>query len=338
VRVGLFHEALGQGAQRRASAEGCGSEVEARGSAPEPGHDTAAGVDRASDERSGSGHASGWRAALALELELRGARTVLARAQHVGPLRVQRAFYPEGDEVCHLYVLHPPGGIASTDSLETDVRVGAGAHALLTTPGAGKLYRSRGLFAEVRQRLSVAAGGRLEWFPQEMIAFSGAEARLSTRIELSADAVYAGWEIMCLGRPACAERFSRGHIVNELSLYVDGVLRFMERADFAGDDAVLSEAWGLAGAPVLGTFLLAHPNLRTGQGASCLDDAWLEETRAAVTAREGLFALTSVSGLLVGRYLGHSTLDARACFEHMFATLRPHYAGRVATPPRIWRT
>jgi urease accessory protein len=287
-------------------------------------------------------HDRGWRAELEIEVERRAERSVVARSRHFGPLRIQRAFYPEGDEVCHLYVLHPPGGIASADTLHIDLKVGPAANALVTTPGAGKLYRSRGLFAEVQQQLSVAAGARLEWFPQETIAFAGAEARLCTRIELSADAVYAGWEILCLGRPACAERFARGRIINELSLSVDGRLRFMERADFIGDDAVLSEAWGLGGAPVLGTFVIAHPSLRAAPVGSTIgerpEEAWLDALRENIEAREGLFAVTPVSGLLVARYLGRSTLDARACFERMFALSRPHYAGRVATPPRIWRT
>jgi hypothetical protein len=48
--------------------------------------------------------------------------------------------------------------------------------------------------------------------------------------------------------------------------------------------------------------------------------------------------VTLVSGVVVGRYLGASTLDARACFEHMFKLLRPYYAGSAAVIPRIWRT
>lgn len=278
----------------------------------------------------------GWRAELALNFEQRAGRSVLAHARHLGPLRVQRPFYPEGDQVCHLYVLHPPGGIASSDELSIDVQVGPGAAALITTPGAGKLYRSRGLFADVRQRLSVANGARLEWFPQETIAFAGAEARLSTRVELSSEAVYAGWEILCLGRPACGERFARGRIINEISVYVDGVLRFVERADFAGDDPVLRESWGLAGAPVLGTFLIAQPSFSAAHGEA--GEEAVAALREQVEAREGLFAATMVSGFVVGRYLGQSTLDARACFERMFALLRPHYAQRPAVPPRIWRT
>jgi urease accessory protein len=278
----------------------------------------------------------GWRAELRLAVERRAGRSVLARCEHLGPLRIQRAFYPEGDEVCHLYVLHPPGGIASSDHLQIDISVEPDAWVLLTTPGAGKLYRSSGLFAHVSQRFSLAAGARLEWFPQETIAFAGAQAALSAQVQLAGDALYAGWEILCLGRPACGERFTRGRLVNELSVYLDGVLRFMERADFAGDDPVLSESWGLGGAPVLGTFLIAHPGWRAAQPE--IVEELLTLLREQVAAREGVFAATFVSGLLVARYLGRSTLDARACFERMFSLLRPHYAGRAATPPRIWRT
>src|SRR5262245_57341527 len=96
--------------------------------------------------------AQSWKAELGLRFARNGERTVLVDKRSEGPLVVQKPLYPEGDGVCHAIVVHPPGGIAGGDELHLDVNAAAGAHALLTTPGAGKWYRSAG--PQARQRLS----------------------------------------------------------------------------------------------------------------------------------------------------------------------------------------
>ena len=98
----------------------------------------------------------GWKAALQLGFAAEHGATRLARRAHRGPLAVQRPFLPEGPAVCHVYLLHPPGGLVGGDELAIDVDVDADAHALVTTPAAGKVYRTNGAPVRQTQRLRVA--------------------------------------------------------------------------------------------------------------------------------------------------------------------------------------
>ena len=97
---------------------------------------------------------NGWEARLSLAFEWRHSRTVLAGKQHLGPLVVQKPFYPE-NEVCHVYIIHPPGGVVGGDILAIDITGHSRSHALITTPAANKFYRSSGPVARLAQNLEV---------------------------------------------------------------------------------------------------------------------------------------------------------------------------------------
>lgn len=257
------------------------------------------------------------------------------RSAHLGPLRVQRPFYPEGDhEACHVYVLHPPGGVVSGDQLTTELALGEHTRALLTAPGASKLYRARQaadatpMSADIQQHFRVGEQATLEWLPHETIAFDGARAAVVTRVELAASATYAGWELWCLGRPACGERFTHGELKSELSVRREGKLCYLERGLFRGGDPLLDARWGLAGMPVWGSFLVASPHV---------SETWVSALRDALDEAP-YWAATLVSRVLLVRYLGNSTREARRLFESAFHVLRPLYAGRPAVHPRIWST
>ena len=155
---------------------------------------------------------AGWRAQLNLGFSNSNNKTILSHRKHNGPLQVQKPFYPEFNGTCHLYILHPPGGVVGGDRLYIYVDVNPNAHALITTPAAGKFYRSAGPVARQEQVIKVAPKGTLEWFPSENIIFAGAKAQIKTRIELSRDSNFMGWEISCLGRPASNENFSQGEL------------------------------------------------------------------------------------------------------------------------------
>lgn len=260
-----------------------------------------------------------WEADLRLGLRHDGRRTVLASRSHRGPLVVQRPFWPEG-EVCHLYLVHPPGGIVSGDHLRLTLDVGRGAHGLVTTPAATKFYRARGDEpARLEQRLDVA-DARLEWLPQETIVFDGAEARAATRVNLSGNAGFIGWEILCLGRPASDERFTRGAVHQDFELWRDGQPVLLDALRLAPGDA-LQAPWGLAGHAALGT-LVATP--ATAQ----LVDA----------IRDPSIACTLVDGVLMARTLAAQAETVRRRLHAAWRRLRPAILDREALAPRIWAT
>lgn len=273
-------------------------------------------------------HVRGWRAELALGFERRAGRTALARRRHDGPLVVQKPLYPEGDAVCHVIVVHPPAGIAGGDELELAARADNDAHTLLTTPGAGKWYRSAGPWARQRLAFDAAAGASIEWLPQETIVFDGALADMDTEVRLAADAVYIGWEVLCLGRTGSGERYVNGECRLRTRLWRDDRLLWFERGRIGGDGPLARSPAGLGGRSVSGTLLASATAIGTELLAAC----------RAESPASGEAAVTRLPGLLVARYLGDSGEAARHYFARLWRLVRPALTGREAAEPRIWRT
>ena len=285
----------------------------------------------------------GWRGRLDLGFEDRGGRTVLASRAHEGPLMVQSPFYPEGP-VCHVYLLHPPGGVVGGDRLRVTARLHERAHALLTTPAATKVYRSAGGRSRIEQELHVAPGAALEWLPQRTLAFSGARAHASTRVHLRGSARFLGWEAVCLGRPAAGERFDRGSLRQDFELWKDGEPLMLERNAFDAASPLMRAAWGLARRPALASLLL-HPagdhllaaarrvlgrfEAGAGMGAAHAGPERFE----AGTARA---AATLVDGVLACRVLSDDMEEAWGLLVELWRALRPRFLAREAIAPRIW--
>jgi len=279
-----------------------------------------------------------WYAGLDLRFQDSAGRCRLAPSRHRGPLYVQKPFYPEGRDLAHVYLLHPPGGLVSGDQLDIRVQTETGARALVTTTGAGRVYRARGDGLKQCQeiRLRLAAGSSLEWLPLENIVYPGADARLETRVELAAESRFAGWEITSLGLPACGEDFSAGALSQRLEIRRDGLPLFVECLDLnqngTGRD-LLSAAAGLRGFPVTGLLVM-------GSFARAPEESVLARCRTLLgeSAPDCLGAITAVGDFQVVRCLGHCAFAMRQLLAQLWALLRPALLGRDACPPRIWST
>lgn len=274
----------------------------------------------------------GWQAGLKVTIDRHNERNRLAQSRHWGPLRVQRPFYPQGaNGECHLYVLHPPGGMVTGDNLEIDVEVAGGAHALVTTPSAGKIYRGDNSVVPQCQTVTCRIRNHsfLEWLPQETILFDGARGESRVRVDLDPQSLCALWDIVCLGRPASNEIFSTGHLRQGLDVCRAGTPLYVENNHFVGGSDLMAAPWGLRGCPVSGTFLLTVS----------LTDEQLAGLRDSVPPAQGEFlALSDLDGLLVARYLGHSASRCRHLFTHLWKQIRPLMVGLEAQEPRIWNT
>ncbi len=279
------------------------------------------------------GSPPGWKARLSLHYTHQQCRTG-AHDEHEGPLRVLQRLYPEGPAICHHVVVHPPGGVVAGDELHLRAQLDTGSHALITTPGATRFYRSEGAPALQSVHLKMAADTRLEWLPMETIAYSGCLAESRVVAELAPGAEMMAWDVLALGLPAAKQPFVAGAFRQHLQ--VPGV--WLERATVAASDTrLLQSPLGWGGHAVCATMWFAAGQALSAARrqqlldcATALIDNMPEAARAGVTAPQ--------SAVLVVRVLAPRVEPAMRLLSALRAAWRREAWGLAAEPPRIWRT
>ena len=274
-----------------------------------------------------------WKAQLTLNYRREGDQTV-SHERHEGPLRVLQRLYPEGPAICHHVVLHPPGGVVGGDELHLHATLAEGSHALITTPGATRFYRSEGAAALQDVRLQLAAGARLEWLPMEALAYSGCDAHSRVQMRLAPGAEMIGWDVLALGLPAAKQPFEHGSFCQHLEL--PGC--WLERGRLAATDSMLLDsATGLGGHRVLGTAWFA-----AGQGMPSAQRETLLAAAREVLQGDGLAATAGATSpqaaVVVLRVLGQGVEPVMGLLMRVRAAWRQAAWKLAAEPPRIWRT
>lgn len=279
-----------------------------------------------------------WHGHLSLDYRLDGERTT-ALDRHDGPLRVLQRLYPEGPSICHHVLVHPPGGLVGGDVLQVHANLKAGTHALITTPGATRFYKSTGAEAVQTVLARVAEGARLEWLPLETLAYRGCIAANRMRFELAPGAEMMGWDVLALGLPAASEAFDdpahpHGRFTQEIEL--PGV--WLERGTVcAHDQRLLDSPLGWAGHRVMATLWLATGTpMRREQREALLD---------AARATQQAHPLADLSGstsphdqVVILRALADRVEPAMALLTQVWAQWRQLAWGLAPCPPRVWRT
>lgn len=258
--------------------------------------------------------------------------------KHLGPLRIQKALYPEGPSPCHAIIVHPPGGIAGGDRLEVCVNSQIHSHGLVTTPSAAKWYGTDSV-RDASQLIDIELDGKFEWLPQETIVFNRARVQSDIEVRASAHGAMIGWDHLIFGRHASGETFEQGCFRQSLKIEIDGRIVWHDRLVLHGDDPLFASPIGLRGHHAFATVWAVLPasahwsesmvqSLRdhcriSAQGSDCPGDplAW-----SVLHPR-----------LLVGRVLANP-LHLKLLLHRAWEYLRPQVLARQAVAPRLWAT
>jgi len=272
-----------------------------------------------------------WRADLKLDYTLELQRTVV-RYLHQGPLRILQSLYPEGDQICHNVLVHPPGGLVGGDTLDIQVTVAEGAHGLVSTPGATRFYKSGGHPALQQVVAHLADNAKLEWLPLEAIAYNDCEATNRAIFNLAPSAELITWDVTALGLPSSDMAFTQGHFQQHIE--IPGV--WLERGNIRGEDTRwLNSPLGLAGGKCLASLVFAS--------GSAIDSD--RTTQALEAAREVIEShpLRLQAGItcvhpqvIVLRVMSPLVEPTMDLLKKVWAVWRHTLWALPSTPPRIW--
>ncbi|MDW6024639.1 urease accessory protein UreD [Mesorhizobium sp. BAC0120] len=208
-------------------------------------------------------HEHDFSAVAAERVSARGELVVVAKADRT---RIER-LYQEGAAKLRMptreadpleaVLINTAGGLTGGDRLDWAVTVGEGASAVVTTQACEKLYRASSGTAEVGCRLSVAAGGRLAWLPQETIVFDNSAICRRIDLDLAPGAEALIMEATVFGRRAMGEQVRHARFSDRWRVWRRGSLIHAE--DFAVGpeiDGQLASRAALGGAEAFATVLL----------------------------------------------------------------------------------
>lgn len=250
----------------------------------------------------------------------RGGRAVLGDLHQQGSAK---AILPRVDgDATEVVFLNTSGGLTGGDRLDYALTLAPGLRATATTQTAERAYRSAAGTARAEVRLTVGAGGWLDWLPQETILFDGASLERDIRVDLGAGAGCLFLESVILGRHAMGETVTGLHFRDNRLIRREGQPVWAEPLDI--DTRVLERAANpaiLGGARAMATLALVRPDAADRLDAlrAVLDEAGVEAGASAFDGR------------LILRLIAWDGLPLRRQILRALSVLRP---GPV---PCVWQ-
>jgi len=172
--------------------------------------------------------------------------TALATLRQAGAFKV--LFPRPTGAALEAILVNTAGGITGGDRFSTRAEAGAGSHLRLTTQAAERAYRAQpGEVGRVTTRLSVEAGARIDWLPQETILYDGSALDRRLVIDMAADARLLLVEPVIFGRAAMGEVLRAAAFRDRIAIDRDGVPLYRDGVAFTGDIAARLARPGVGG-------------------------------------------------------------------------------------------
>jgi urease accessory protein len=246
---------------------------------------------------------------------------------------VQRVLYLDEalPDMAFVYLCNPTAGVLQGDALQVRVRAAPGARAHLTTQAATKVFAMPSGSARLDTCLYVDQGAWLEYLPEPLIPFQGANFAQNTSAVVAAGATLILGEVLAPGRAAMGEALAYTRLASSLDI-----------SDTAGQP-IYREACCITPATrsPLGPGILPRRHPALGSLVVVTDDVppgeLLRRIRPLLEAGPG--AAAGASGLHGGRgvgvrVLGEDTAAVRGVLHRAWAEVRRCLLGVDAPPPR----
>lgn len=239
-----------------------------------------------------------------------------------------KTFYQEGcakirlpnthDQSLQAVLINTAGGLTGGDRIDWQAEAAPGTRMVLTTQACERIYRSTGTDAQVATRLTVGAGARLDWLPQETILFEHSRLDRTLEVDLADGAKFCAVEAILLGREAMGEDARTALLRDNWRIRRNGRLIHAEATRLSADSRERDNLSLLDGALAFATVLYVG------------DDAErkLEHVRGLLRDRSGA---SLIGERLVVRAIAESGLALRRIIGPIVANLSG--AGSL---PRLW--
>jgi urease accessory protein len=277
------------------------------------------------------------RAALRLEFERDAAtgRTVLKSSRQEAPLRVVRAFaIDDGAALVHLH--NVSGGLLGGDQLSLQVNCGCGTSVQITTTGATRIYRPRSGAPITIQanEIVVKRDALLEYLPDPLIPFAGANFVQRTAIHMEEGAGLFWWEIVAPGREARGEVFEYAKVELKTDVIAGGKLIAAERVRLEPKKRELKSLARMGPYRTWATFYVCRVGV-AGMAWMRLEGLLREVLSGWSEARQALWGVSAlpVHGLVV-RCVSRRGLDVMLGLREIWRVAKREVWGREAVAPR----